>query len=121
MRRCVADLADKWRLDGHSLGFGIGIAHGETTLGQIGFEGRFDYSAIGTVPNLASRLCSEARDGQILIDPAVRVAVDRLALCEPVGELELKGIRRPVPAVNVVELLGPGAAAAADGVPQGRR
>ena len=121
MRRCVADLADKWRLDGHSLGFGIGIAHGETTLGQIGFEGRFDYSAIGTVPNLASRLCSEARDGQILIDPAVRVAVDRLALCEPVGELELKGIRRPVPAVNVVELLGPGAATAADGVPQGRR
>jgi class 3 adenylate cyclase len=104
MRACVADLTEKWRQHGHELGFGIGIAHGETTLGRIGFEGRFDYSAIGTVPNLAARLCAEARNGQILVDPKVQSAADGMAECEAVGELTLKGIRHPVKAVNVVGL-----------------
>jgi class 3 adenylate cyclase len=104
MRTCVTDLAATWRQSGHELGFGIGIAHGETTLGQIGFEGRLDYSAIGTVPNLAARLCGEARDGQILIDPKVQAAVDGLFECEDGGELVLKGIRRPVKTVNVLGL-----------------
>jgi class 3 adenylate cyclase len=112
MRDCIAGLAATWRTHGHALGFGIGIAHGETTLGRIGFEGRFDYSAIGTVPNLAARLCSEARNGQILIDPKVEAAVAGLVDCEILGELVLKGIRQPVPAVNV---LGLSASAPAEG------
>lgn len=101
MREQVATLAAGWRRYGHELGFGLGIAHGYATLGRIGFEGRFDYAAIGSVANLAARLCSEALDGQILIDGKVRAAVDGIAEIEPVGELTLKGFHRPVPAFNV--------------------
>jgi adenylate cyclase len=68
---------------GHDLGFGIGIAHGFATLGTIGFEGRFDCAAIGTVSNVASRLCDEAKSGQILISPRVLMAVERDAEVEP--------------------------------------
>ena len=85
-----------WRKHGHDLGFGIGIAHGYATLGRIGFEGRFDYSAIGTVVNLAARLCAEAKDGQILIDSKVQAAIETSAGTEPAGELTLKGFHRPV-------------------------
>jgi adenylate cyclase len=81
---------------------GIGIAHGFATLGTIGFEGRFDYAAIGTVSNVASRLCDEAKPGQILISPRVLVAVENAVRVEAVGEFELKGIRRPLAAYNVV-------------------
>jgi class 3 adenylate cyclase len=88
---------------GHDLGFGIGIAHGFATLGTIGFEGRFDYAAIGTVSNVASRLCDEAKPGQILVSPRVRLAVDKAVLVEPVGEFTLKGIRRPMMTYNVLE------------------
>ncbi len=105
MRDRVAALAAKWRDDGHDLGFGIGIAHGETTLGQIGFEGRFDYSAIGRVPNIAARLCAEARHAQILIDPAVQDAVGNLVRCEEVGSIVLKGIKNPVKTLNVLSLI----------------
>ena len=87
---------------GGLLGFGIGIAHGFATLGTIGFEGRFDYAAIGTVSNVASRLCDEAKPGQILISPRVRQAVDEAVTVEPVGEFTLKGIRRPMMAYNVL-------------------
>ena len=73
-------------------------------MGRIGFEGRFDYSAIGSVVNLAARLCGEARDGQILIDSAAHAAVATLVDCEDVGAITLKGIRRPVKAFNVVRL-----------------
>jgi len=104
MRDGVADLALKWRKLGHELGFGMGIAHGYATLGRIGFEGRYDYSAIGTVVNLAARLCAEARSGQILIDPKVHAAIDTLADFEPAGELVLKGIQRPVAIFNVLAL-----------------
>ena len=101
MRDEVAKLAASWRTHGHDLGFGIGIAHGFATLGCIGFEGRFQYSATGTVANLASRLCDQAGNGQILVDAKVRAEVESLAEVEPVGELELKGFRRPVNAFNV--------------------
>ena len=94
MRDGVAELAAGWHKHGHELGFGMGIAHGYATLGRIGFEGRFDYSAIGTVVNLAARLCAQAAAGQILIDPKVHAAVETLAETEPAGELTLKGLSR---------------------------
>ena len=84
------------------MGLGLGIAHGFATLGTIGFEGRFDYAAIGTVSNVASRLCDEAKPGQILISPRVLMKVENAVKVEPVGEFELKGIRRPLAAYNVV-------------------
>ncbi len=104
MRAEIARLTAKWRSQGHELGFGIGIAHGFATLGCIGFEGRFQYSATGTVANLASRLCDEAHNGQILVDARVHAAVKTRAELESVGELDLKGFRRPVPAFNVCRL-----------------
>ena len=104
MRDAVANLAVKWRKAGHDLGFGMGIAHGYATLGRIGFEGRYDYSAIGTVVNLAARLCSEARSGQILVDGKVHAAVEMLTDTEPLGELALKGMQRPVSAFNIVAI-----------------
>jgi len=97
----VAKLAAGWRAQGHELGFGVGIAHGYATLGCVGFEGRFQYSATGTVPNLASRLCDEARNGQILVDAKVHAQVKGLAEMESVGELNLKGFHRPVKVFNV--------------------
>ncbi len=100
----LSELSSKWRRERHELGFGVGIAYGYATLGAIGFEDRSEYSAIGTVVNLAARLCAEARDGQILIDSKVRAALDRRATAEPVGELTLKGLRRPIAAYNVIEM-----------------
>jgi class 3 adenylate cyclase len=102
LRDAIGKLTGKWRRFGHDIGFGIGIAHGYATLGTIGFEGRFDYAAIGTVSNVASRLCDEAKPGQILISPRVLVAVEDAVKADPVGEFELKGIRRPLAAYNVV-------------------
>ena len=102
MRGAIGALTDRWRRLGHDIGFGIGIAHGFATLGTIGFEGRFDYAAIGTVSNVASRLCDEAKPGQILISPRVLMAVENAVKVEPVGEFELKGIRRPLAAYNVL-------------------
>jgi adenylate cyclase len=104
MRQRVAELTDIWRKRGHGLEFGIGIAQGYATLGKIGFEGRFDYAAIGTVTNLAARLCGEAEGGQILISQRVYAAVEDFAVAEPVGELSLKGFVKQVPAFNVVAL-----------------
>jgi adenylate cyclase len=105
MRTAIEALIEKWRRLGHDLGFGVGIAHGFATLGTIGFEGRFDYAAIGTVSNVASRLCDEARPGQILISTRVRQAVEKAVTVEPVGEFTLKGIRRPMMTFNVLEPL----------------
>ena len=102
MREAIGALTEKWRRLGHDIGFGIGIAHGFATLGTIGFEGRFDYAAIGTVSNVASRLCDEAKPGQILVTPRVLMAVENAVKVEPVGEFELKGIRRPLAAYNVI-------------------
>ena len=102
MRAALGGLIEKWRDLGHDLGFGIGIAHGFATLGTIGFEGRRDYAAIGTVSNVASRLCDEAKPGQILISPRVRQAVEKAVTVEPVGEFALKGICRAMMAYNVL-------------------
>ena len=107
MRNVIGALTEKWRRLGHEIGFGIGIAHGFATLGTIGFEGRFDYAAIGTVANVASRLCDEAKPGQILISPRVFMAVEDAVKVEPVGEFELKGIRRPIAAYNVLAAVSP--------------
>jgi GAF domain-containing protein len=102
LRDAIGALTATWSRLGHEIGFGIGIAHGFATLGTIGFEGRFDYAAIGTVSNVASRLCDEAKPGQILISPRVLMKVENAVKVEPVGEFELKGIRRPLAAYNVV-------------------
>jgi class 3 adenylate cyclase/putative methionine-R-sulfoxide reductase with GAF domain len=107
MRGAIGALTEKWRQLGHEIGFGIGIAHGYATLGTIGFEGRFDYAAIGTVSNVASRLCDEAKPGQILISPRVLMAVKDAVTVEAVGEFELKGIRRPIAAYNVLAVSAP--------------
>jgi class 3 adenylate cyclase len=101
MRTRVAELVTQWSKQGHELGFGVGIAHGYATLGRIGFEGRFDYAAVGTVVNLAARLCSQAANNQILIDRKVLTAVDAMITTEPAGEFMLKGLHRPTAAFNV--------------------
>jgi class 3 adenylate cyclase len=108
-REAIGALTEKWRQLGHEIGFGIGIAHGYATLGTIGFEGRFDYAAIGTVSNVASRLCDEAKPGQILISPRVFMAVKDAVTVEPVGEFTLKGIGRPLAAYNVLAAAPPNA------------
>ena len=104
MRDRFAMLAAEWRNRGHDLGFSMGISHGFATLGRIGFEGRFEYSAVGNVVNLAARLCAQAGSGQILTDPMVRNAVQTLAEIEPAGEFLPKGFSRRVQAFNVVGL-----------------
>jgi class 3 adenylate cyclase len=104
MRSAVEALAGKWRKLGHTLGFGVGIAQGYATLGRIGFEGRYDYTAIGTVANLASRLCDEAKPGQILVSQRVMGAIQDLAVAESVGQLSLKGFRQAVEAHSVSAL-----------------
>ena len=102
VRDAIGALTATWSRLGHEIGFGIGIAHGFATLGTIGYEGRFDYAAIGTVSNVASRLCDEAKPGQILISARVLMKVENAVEVEPVGEFELKGIRRPLAAYNVL-------------------
>jgi class 3 adenylate cyclase len=112
MRDRVAELAVKWRREGYDLDLGLGIARGYATLGAIGFEGRWDYAALGTVTNLAARLCGEARPGQILVAPRVLAALDTLLEAEPLGELSLKGFLRPVSVFNIVRLRAAGQAPA---------
>jgi class 3 adenylate cyclase len=107
MRERIAGLIETWRKRGFDLDFGIGIAQGYATIGAIGFEGRLDYGAIGTVTNLAARLCGEAKPGQILLSQRVAGGVDAIATVEPVGELTLKGFQRPVKAYNVIRLEAP--------------
>ena len=102
IRSAIGTLMEKWRLLGHDVGFGIGISHGFATLGTIGFEGRYDYAAIGTVSNIASRLCDEAKPGQILMSPRVLMATQDAITVDPVGPFTLKGVRRPMAAYNVL-------------------
>ena len=104
MRDAMAGLAQGWRKRGYMLGFGAGIAGGYATIGTIGFEGRFDYGAIGTVTNLAARLCGEAADGQILISPRIFSHVEASIDTQPVGELTLKGFHRAVVTHDVLGL-----------------
>jgi class 3 adenylate cyclase len=104
MRNDVAGLAEGWRRSGHDLGFSVGIAQGYATLGRVGFEGRFDYAAIGTVTNLAARLCDAAAAGQMLVSQRVHAGVEDLVLSTEVRDLQLKGFARPVSAYEIVGL-----------------
>jgi len=106
MRDRVRELTVRWRKLGYELDFGIGLAQGYATIGAIGFEGRWDYGAIGTVTNLAARLCGEAKPGQILVPRRFLGTVEDLVEVEPVGELSLKGFHRPVTTYNVIRLKG---------------
>jgi class 3 adenylate cyclase len=99
-----APLADGWRKRGTDLGLGVGIEAGYATLGRIGFEGRYDYGAVGPVANLASRLSTRAEGGQILIGPRLFAAVDEAVETAPAGKLELRGFVRPVAAYAVLGL-----------------
>jgi len=107
MRDRVAALTGRWRKRGYDLALGVGIAQGYATIGAIGFEGRWDYGAIGTVTNLAARLCGEAQPGQILLSARVASGVEDLVETEEVGVLALKGFARPVPAFNLLRLKPP--------------
>jgi class 3 adenylate cyclase len=102
MREAAAEVVRTWRRRGHDIGFGAGISQGYATLGQIGFAERMDYTAIGTVTNLAARLCGEAKDGQILISQRVATAVEDVTSLEKIGQLSLKGLSQAVPVYNVV-------------------
>jgi class 3 adenylate cyclase len=101
MRTRVRELSDAWGRRGHDLGFSLGIAQGYATLGRIGFEGRFDYAAIGSVTNLAARLCAEAKPWQILVTQRVFSHADDMAVGNEVGDLTLRGFSRPVKAYDV--------------------
>ena len=104
MRERVKELTSKWRKLGYDLDFGVGIALGYATIGAIGFEGRWEYGAIGSVPNLAARLCGEAKPGEILVTQRLLGGVDELVDAEPAGELSLKGFHRAVIAYNILGL-----------------
>ncbi len=104
MRERVEVLSAVWRKRGYDLALGVGIAQGYATIGAIGFEGRWDYGAIGTVTNVAARLCGEAKGGQTLISQRLLGKVDELIEVEPVGELALKGLQRPVTGYNILRL-----------------
>jgi adenylate cyclase len=104
MRARVKELTLKWRKLGYDLDFGVGIAQGYATIGAIGFEGRWEYGAIGSVPNIAARLCGEAKPGEILVSQRVLAALDELVELEEKGELSLKGFHRPVAAYNILRL-----------------
>jgi len=106
MRGEVDELLVRWRRRGYELDFGVGIDQGYATIGAIGFEGRMDYGAIGTVTNMAARLCGEAKPRQILISQRVLGAVEAMVEVEDLGSLTLKGFSRPVPAFNVLALQG---------------
>jgi adenylate cyclase len=104
MRERVDELLVRWRKRGYELDFGVGIAQGYATIGAIGFEGRMDYGAIGTVTNMAARLCGEAQPRQILVHQRVLGAVETLVEAEELGGLTLKGFSKPVPAFNLLRL-----------------
>jgi len=101
MRQRVQELADGWQRRGYELAFGVGIAQGYATLGRIGFAGRFDYASVGSVTNLAARLCAEAAPWQILVTQRVNAAAGDLVVSRLVGELSLRGFSKPVRAFDV--------------------
>lgn len=106
MRDRVKELTLRWRKLGYHLDCGMGLAQGYATIGAIGFEGRWDYGAIGTVTNLAARLCGEAKPGQILVPGRLLGTVEHLVEVEAIGEIALKGFHRPIKAYNIVRLKG---------------
>lgn len=104
MRSKAEELRAGWRKSGYDLDLGIGFASSYATLGNIGFEGRMDYGAVGNVTNLASRLCDEAKGGQILTNQKTLSKIDKLVEAQHIGELQLKGFGRPVAAFNIVKI-----------------
>ena len=100
----VQSLAIRWQRQGYDLGLGQGIAQGYATLGRIGFEGRFDYSAIGSVTNLSARLCSDAKAWQVLVTDRVLSAVEHICESEPVGDVQPKGFSRSVSVHNIIRI-----------------
>jgi adenylate cyclase len=104
LQRAFQPIAHAWDVRGHKVALGVGIAQGEATLGVIGFQQRWEYSAIGAVPNLAARLCGQAQAGQILIDAATCTSVADVVEVAPVGNLQLRGFTQPVPAFRVVRV-----------------
>ncbi len=101
MRTRVRDLAESWSRQGHDLGFGIGVAQGYATLGRIGLEGREEYTALGTVVNLAARLCAAAKSWQILVSQRVLTGIEDVVVHSSAGELELHGFSRPIRAYDI--------------------
>ncbi len=106
MRDGVSQLSAKWQREGHALGFGIGLARGHATIGRIGFDRRSDYAVIGSVANLAARLCDEAKAGQILASRRTFLPIETRVEARPVGELQLKGFHRSMAAFDIVRWLG---------------
>jgi adenylate cyclase len=104
MRERIGELARDWRKRGYELGVGAGIAVGHATLGRIGFEGRYDYGALGTVTNMAARLSDEAEAGQILLSQRAHAAIETRVEAEPVAELQVKGFARPVQAYELLRV-----------------
>jgi class 3 adenylate cyclase len=107
MRARARELGARWKKRGHELDIGFGVAQGFATIGAIGFEGRLDYGAIGTVTNLAARLCGAATHGQILVSQRLLGAVEAVADAEPIGEFPFKGFSKPVPTFNILGLKAP--------------
>ena len=101
MHEAFVPIGKHWEKRGYDLALGVGIAQGYATLGAIGFEGRWDYAAIGNVTNLAARLCGEAKAGQVLLDRKTMAALDGAFEFDPVGPLTLKGFSQPVPAFSL--------------------
>jgi adenylate cyclase len=104
MRHRVGELSESWSKRGYELGFGAGIALGHATLGRIGFEGRYDYGALGNVTNVAARLSDAAGPGQILLTQRVYAALEGRVEANPVADLEMKGFARPVPAYELLDV-----------------
>jgi len=102
MRESMARLCKGWKRLGHRLGFGVGVSLGYATVGMVGFEGRFDYTASGTAVNLAARLCDEAQDGEILLSPRAAIAVEDENNVTSKGEMVLKGIREPIEVFRLI-------------------
>jgi adenylate cyclase len=101
MRDAMSELTASWRKRGHELDFSLGVALGYATIGRIGFEGRYDYGAVGSVLNLASRLCDAAQPGQIVVSQRVLAEVEEIVEAEPLGALTLKGFGKPLEAFAV--------------------
>ena len=102
MRDVIGALTEKWKNRGHSLGFGVGVAMGYATLGQIGFEQRLEYAAIGSVTNLSSRLCDEAKAGQVVVSRRVYGMVEAFVEARALDDLVLKGFNHPVLAMEIL-------------------
>jgi len=103
MRDRVKELRAAWSKQGYDLDLGVGLAAGYATLGTVGFEGRMDYGTVGNLPNLAARLCAEAKGGQILTDQKTMSKLESFVEAQPLQEVQLKGLSRPVMAFNIVK------------------